>query len=219
MKIELNNVSKEFEQGKNKIQILKNINLKIESGEVVALLGKSGSGKSTLLSLLAGLENPTSGEVKIDSILLNNLSEDELATWRSQKIGIIFQQFNLINHLTAFENVSIPLEISGIDQVEDSREWLRKVGLEDRSEHYPTMLSGGEQQRVAIARAMVSNPDLILADEPSGNLDSETGKTVMETLFRIIRENKKTMILVTHDEELAKKTDRIIYLKSGECTI
>ncbi len=219
MRIELENVTKEFEQGKNKIQVLKNINLKIESGEVVALLGKSGSGKSTLLSLLAGLEVPTNGEIRIDNVVLNKLSEDELAAWRSQKIGIIFQQFNLINHLTAFENVSIPLEISGAEQLENSHEWLKKVGLEDRSEHYPTMLSGGEQQRVAIARAMVNNPELILADEPSGNLDSETGKIVMETLFKIIRENKKTMILVTHDEELAKKTDRIIYLKSGECII
>lgn len=222
MKVQLKNISKSFEQNKNEIKILKNVNLEIEDGEIVSLLGRSGSGKSTLLALLAGLDKPNHGEVVIGDKKIHQLSEAELTKWRAENIGIVFQQFHLVSHLTALENVLLSLEIKNATQdkkvqLELAKSWLRKVGLEERENNYPSMLSGGEQQRVAIARAMVAGPKLLLADEPSGNLDVETGKKVMDMLFDIIHNNKITMILVTHDEDLAKKTNRTLRLVSGEC--
>ncbi len=217
MRITIENVNKSFEQGKNNIHILKDISLNVQDGEVVALLGKSGSGKTTLLSMLGGLEKPDNGNITIDQTNLYNKTESELCEWRAQNIGIVFQQFHLIAHLTAKENVSLPLEILDREAEKEAELWLDKVGLKERMSHYPTMLSGGEQQRVAIARAMVTKPKLILADEPSGNLDVETGKKVMDLLFEIVKQNKTTMVLVTHDEELAKRADRIVHLVAGKC--
>lgn len=217
MKISVRNLRKNFVQGKNIIRVLDDVSLEIQSGEIIALLGKSGSGKSTLLSLLAGLEKPDHGSILFDEFDLTKLSEEALCEFRAKSLGIVFQQFNLIPHLTAFENVLLPLEINGLDDKKKALDWLSLVGLEDRVDHFPSMLSGGEQQRVAIARALVFGPPILLADEPTGNLDSETGKKVIETLFNIIREKKTTMILVTHDEELASKADRIVRLAGGKC--
>ncbi len=217
MKIEVSNIKKNFMQGKNIIHVLNDVNLEIKSGEIVALLGKSGSGKSTLLSLLAGLEKPDSGAIFFNENDLTKFSEEELCKWRAKNLGIVFQQFNLVPHLTALENVLLPLEINGINTQDKAIEWLRLVELSDRHQHFPSMLSGGEQQRVAIARAFAFNPPLLLADEPTGNLDSETGKKVIDILFNIVRTQKITMILVTHDEELALKANRIIRLSGGKC--
>ena len=217
MKISVKNLKKDFLQGKNIIKVLDDVSFDLNSGEVIALLGKSGSGKSTLLSLMAGLEKADSGSIFFDQINLSKLSEDELCTFRARNLGIVFQQFNLIPHLTALENVLLPLEINGDNNKEKAMEWLSMVGLDDRVSHFPSMLSGGEQQRVAIARALVLSPQVLLADEPTGNLDSETGKKVIEILFNIAREKKTTMILVTHDDELALKADRIIRLVGGKC--
>lgn len=217
MKIEVKNVDKHFIQGKNTIQVLKNINLDIKSGETIALLGKSGSGKTTMLSLLAGLDRPDAGTISIDDIDISKLSEEKLCDYRAQKLGIVFQQFHLIPHLTALENVLLSFEINGSNDTKTAMDWLEMVGLKDRSNHYPSMLSGGEQQRVAIARALAFGPPLLLADEPTGNLDAETGKSVIDILFKIVREKKTTMILVTHDEELASRADRIVRLVGGQC--
>lgn len=217
MKISINNIKKKYSQGKNIIQVLDDITLTISSGEVIALLGKSGSGKSTILSLLAGLDSPDQGSIIIDDIDLTKLNEDQLCEWRAKNMGIVFQQFHLIAHLTALENVLLSLEINGINDPDRALHWLSLVGLEKRANHFPAMLSGGEQQRVAIARALVFGPSLLLADEPTGNLDDETGKIIINLLFNIVREKKTTMIIVTHDEELASRADRIIRIIGGKC--
>jgi putative ABC transport system ATP-binding protein len=217
MNITLKNVKKSFSQGKNIIKVLDNVSLEIKSGEVIALLGKSGSGKTTLLSLLAGLEKPDSGSILVNGIELTTLSEEALCEWRAKNLGIVFQQFHLIPHLTALENVMLTLEINGKIDLKLAEHWLARVGLTDRANHFPSMLSGGEQQRVAIARALVSGPPILLADEPTGNLDLETGKQVIDSLFKMVRENGTTMILVTHDDELAQHADRIVRLIGGQC--
>jgi putative ABC transport system ATP-binding protein len=221
MKMSLHNLKKSYQQGKNTIQVLDDVSLTVESGEVIAMLGKSGSGKSTILSLLAGLDRPDSGSILVDLTDITKLSEEKLCLWRAKNLGIVFQQFHLIPHLTALENILLSLEINGRgDDREDkvsALNWLSEVGLADRADHYPSMLSGGEQQRVAIARAMVGQPAILLADEPTGNLDSETGKKIIDLLFKIVREKKSSMILVTHDEELARRCDRIIRLIGGKC--
>jgi len=217
LRVDIKNISKHFNQGKNTIQVLSDVNLSIESGEIIALLGKSGSGKTTMLSLMAGLERPDNGSILMGETDLSKLSEEQLCDWRAKNLGIIFQQFHLIPHLTAWENVQLSLEINNHPDKSQSSNWLDMVGLENRKDHFPAMLSGGEQQRVAIARALVFNPNLLLADEPTGNLDVETGKKVIEILFSMVRKNKTTMILVTHDEELAQKADRIIRLSGGKC--
>lgn len=217
MKIEIVNVSKHFQQGKNVIKVLNDINLEIKTGEIIALLGKSGSGKTTMLSLLAGLDRPDHGNILVDGQELTKLSEEALCEYRAQKLGIVFQQFHLIPHLTALENVLLSFEINGNEDRESALKWLEMVGLKERADHYPAMLSGGEQQRVAIARALSFGPPLLLADEPTGNLDVETGKSIIEILFKMVREKKITMILVTHDPELAAKADRIVRLIGGQC--
>lgn len=217
MNITIKDLKKNYTQGKNIIDVLNGITLEIKSGEIIALLGKSGSGKTTMLSLLAGLEKPDDGSITIGNTNITKLTEGDLCDWRAKNLGIIFQQFHLIPHLTALENVLLPLEINGNENTELALEWLSLVGLSDRSNHYPSMLSGGEQQRVAIARALVFKPAVLLADEPTGNLDTETGKKIIDILFQIVREKKTTMILVTHDDELAAKADRIIRLTGGKC--
>lgn len=217
MKISVNNLSKHFLQGKNTINVLNDINLEIKTGEIIALLGKSGSGKTTMLSLLAGLDRPDHGNILIDDVDMTKLSEEALCEFRAKKLGIVFQQFHLIPHLTAYENVLLSFEINGREDKSEALKWLEMVGLSDRANHYPSMLSGGEQQRVAIARALSFGPPLLLADEPTGNLDVETGKSVIDILFKMVREKKTTMILVTHDDELAAKADRIIRIVGGKC--
>lgn len=217
MKIEVQSINKHFIQGKKTIQVLNDVNLDIKSGEIIALLGKSGSGKTTMLSLLAGLDRPDHGSILVDGVDLAKLSEENLCDYRAKKLGIVFQQFHLIPHLTALENVLLSFEINGDNDPAKAMEWLEMVGLRERADHFPSMLSGGEQQRVAIARALSFGPPLLLADEPTGNLDVETGKHVIDILFKMVREKKITMILVTHDEELASKADRIVRLVGGKC--
>ncbi|MFA6238623.1 MAG: ABC transporter ATP-binding protein [Bacteriovorax sp.] len=217
MKVSISDIKKSYLQGKKTITVLDGVTLEVHSAEIIALLGKSGSGKTTMLSLLAGLDKPDAGSINVNNVELTQLSEDKLCDWRAKNLGIVFQQFHLIPHLTALENVLLPLEIIGLDDRNLAMEWLSSVGLSERADHYPSMLSGGEQQRVAIARALAAGPALLLADEPTGNLDVETGKSIIEILFKIVREKKTTMIVVTHDEELARKADRIIRLSGGKC--
>ena len=219
MRISIKNINKHFQQGKNTIQVLNDVSLEVKTGEIIALLGKSGSGKTTMLSLLAGLDKPDQGNILIDDLDLTKLSEEALCDFRAKKLGIVFQQFHLIPHLTALENVLLSFEINGSEDKETALRWLEMVGLKDRADHYPSMLSGGEQQRVAIARALSFGPPLLLADEPTGNLDVETGKYVIDLLFKMVREKKTTMVLVTHDDELAAKADRIVRLVGGKCVV
>lgn len=217
MKVVVKGVNKNFQQGKKHISVLNDVNLEIQSGEIIALLGKSGSGKTTMLSLLAGLDRPDQGSIEVDGIDLTKLSEEALCDFRAKTLGIVFQQFHLIPHLTAFENVLLSFEINGKEDKDSAMKWLEMVGLKERADHYPSMLSGGEQQRVAMARALSFGPPLLLADEPTGNLDVETGKSIVDILFKMVREKKTTMILVTHDDELAAKADRIVRLIGGKC--
>mgnify|MGYP001225131081 FL=1 len=215
--ISLNKISKTYFQGSQRIEVLSQLSLQVESNKSVAILGQSGSGKSTLLTLLAGLDHPDFGEVSIDGQNLAQLSQDELSRFRSKTMGIVFQQYHLMNNLTALENVGIPLELQKVSHYETAaREALKMVGLSHRLAHFPSQLSGGECQRVAIARAIVSEPKIILADEPSGNLDDKTGQEVMSLLFRLCQDRGQTLILVTHNHELAKSCDRTLMLKGGK---
>jgi putative ABC transport system ATP-binding protein len=213
--LELNAVSKSYES----LSILKNINMEIKSGEFVAIMGPSGSGKSTLLGIAAGLDFPDSGTVKIDSVNLKELSEDKLSNMRSQKIGFIFQNFQLIKTLTAWENICLPLLFNGESKESNfkdrAKELLEKVSLLHRMEHFPSQLSGGEEQRVAIARAFINNPKILFADEPTGNLDSKNGEAVMKMLRNLNRENRSTLLIVTHDPNVAKLADRVIEMEDG----
>jgi putative ABC transport system ATP-binding protein len=212
--LEAKQLRKGFRQGGQQILAVNDVSFSVEKGETVAIVGPSGSGKTTLLSLLAGLENSDSGEVRIDGKVITGLREAELTRYRGEKIGIVFQQFHLMPHLSALENVSLPLEIAGDQSVaEKAMQALKSVGLEDRATHLPSQLSGGECQRVAIARATVIQPAVLFADEPSGNLDTETGSKVTDILFDLVRETQMTMILVTHDMELAAKCDRRLKIR------
>ena len=214
--IELKNVTKIVRSGTEDLTILDDVSLGIPDGEFVAVTGASGSGKSTLLGLVAGLDAPTAGEIRIDGDSVTAMSEDDLATLRSQKIGFIFQSFHLIPSLTAFENVLIPMEILGLkDAKERAKQLLIDVDLTARGHHYPTELSGGEQQRVAIARAFANQPKILLADEPTGNLDSRNGSHIFDLMTDLHSKNNITLILVTHDNALAAKAQRQIVLKDG----
>jgi putative ABC transport system ATP-binding protein len=215
--IKIEKLFKHYKQKDQIIQILSGVDLEIKTGEIVALLGKSGSGKSTLLSLIAGLDLPDSGKASINDTDLFKLSEEERARFRGKNIGIVFQQFHLVNHLNAFENISLSLEINNKKDNSQVLKWLEEMGLTERAHHLPSTLSGGEQQRIAIARALIFNPKLILADEPTGNLDNETAKQITKLLFDSVRKLKTTMVLVTHDRELAELADRIVTLKDGRC--
>ena len=199
-----------------RVHILKGINLEVGRGEAIGLTGPSGSGKSTLLSVLAGLERPERGAVTIDGIRIEALDEDRLARFRGQRIGIVFQSFHLIPTMTALENVAVPLELAGRrDAFRRAEQELGAVGLGDRLEHYPAQLSGGEQQRTALARALAPDPAILVADEPTGNLDEATGRAVMDLIFATRRERGATLVLVTHDLQLAARCDRTIRLRSG----
>lgn len=207
---------KSYGQGSEKVEILKGLNFEIGEGETVALIGKSGSGKSTLLSLLSGLDRPDAGEVYLQDKNIFKMSDRELAIFRAQNMGIVFQQFHLVSTLTALENIILPLELSGISEpFLRAQELLVAVGLEHRAHHLPSQLSGGECQRVAIARALSIKPRILFADEPSGNLDEETGEMVMNLLFEMVKSTRTTLVLVTHDLELAQKCSRIIHLEHG----
>jgi putative ABC transport system ATP-binding protein len=199
------------------VDILKGIDLEIPKGQVAAIMGPSGSGKSTLLGLLAGLDSPTAGRVLLDGEDITHLSEDHMALLRGRKIGFVFQSYHLIPTLTAEENVLLPMELAGQDAGgrTRARELLNRVGLEGRTDHYPVQLSGGEQQRVALARAFALRPPILLADEPTGNLDTATGKAVLDLLLALNREQGTTMVLVTHEQPLADRADRRILLRDG----
>lgn len=214
--IELKNVSKVVRSGAEDLTILDNVSITIPDGEFVAITGASGSGKSTLLGLIAGLDAPSSGGIFIDGDEVTRMSEDELATLRSGKIGFVFQSFHLIPSLTAFENVLIPMEIIGLKEAKSrAGQLLEQVDLTNRGHHYPTELSGGEQQRIAIARAFANSPKILLADEPTGNLDSKNGSHIFDLMTDLHRQNNVTLVLVTHDQALADKAQRQIRLKDG----
>jgi putative ABC transport system ATP-binding protein len=214
--IELRGVSKTVQSGDHPLTILHPLDFSISSGQFVAIVGPSGSGKSTLLGLLAGLDAPTTGQILIDGTDITRLTEDALAKLRGEKIGFVFQFFHLVPSLTAFENILVPMEIAGRrDAVSRARQLLDEVGLSARGHHYPSQLSGGEQQRVAIARALANNPPIILADEPTGNLDSVTGRHVLDLLLEVHRTRRTTLVLVTHDHELAALADVRLVLRDG----
>jgi len=210
------NVTKTYQSGSRKLTVLDNVNFTIEEGESVAIVGPSGSGKTTLLGLCAGLDYATSGSVVLNGHALETLSEDQRAAVRNKEVGFIFQNFQLLPTLTALENVMVPLELKKRkDAKSKAQELLKLVGLADRATHYPTQLSGGEQQRVSIARAFANEPKILFADEPTGNLDTETGTIIEDMIFDLNRQNGTTLVLVTHDPELAKKTNKIIQIKGG----
>src|SRR5918993_5819011 len=214
--IELRGVSKTVDSGGHPLTILHPLDYTIRSGQFVAIVGPSGSGKSTLLGLLAGLDAPSTGEILVDGVDITRLTEDGLAKLRGEKIGFVFQFFHLVPSLTAFENVLVPMEIARRrDGVSRARQLLDEVGLTERAHHYPSQLSGGEQQRVAIARALANDPAIVLADEPTGNLDSTTGRHIMELLLDVHRSRQTTLVLVTHDAGLASLADSPLSLRDG----
>src|ERR1043165_1653599 len=208
-------LTRTFLSGGHELPVLKSITLDVPDGSFVAILGPSGSGKSTLLGLLAGLDRPTTGRVWLDSVELGSLSEDERARLRGQKVGFVFQSFQLIPTLTARENIQVPLELRGLEAQARADELLGRVGLTGRGHHYPAQLSGGEQQRVALARAFSHRPRVLFADEPTGNLDAATGARVIELMSELNREVGTTLILVTHDQSLAARAGRIVRLHDG----
>ena len=217
MILNVKNLSKVHIQGTETIRALSDVSFTLDNCKSIALVGPSGSGKTTVLSLLAGLDQPTSGSVEILGTEISKLNEKQLAEFRSKHIGIVFQQFHLMAHLTALENVSLPLEIQGLTDVQiRALKMLEAVGLSNRKDHLPHQMSGGERQRVAIARACVLNPQIILADEPSGSLDTETGLVIMDLLFSIAQKEGSSLILVTHDLQLAERCDQQIHLKGGQ---
>jgi putative ABC transport system ATP-binding protein len=214
--IELRGVSKTVPSGTSTLTILHPVDLAIDRGRVVAITGPSGSGKSTMLGLIAGLDSPTTGHILLDGVDITALDEDALARLRGVRVGIVFQFFHLLPSLTAFENVLVPMEIAGVRQAaKRARVLLSDVGLEERVHHYPSQLSGGEQQRVAIARALANDPPILLADEPTGNLDTATGHQIIELLLSINRDRGTTLVLVTHDPDLARMADMAVALRDG----
>ena len=217
--IEVKNVRKEYPMGDEVVVALKRINLSIQKGEICCIFGTSGSGKSTLLNQLAGMEKPTRGEVLIGGVPITRLGENELASFRQRHIGFVFQAYNLLPNLTATENVALPLMFRGVPKEERdraARAMLRRVGLPNRLDHFPNQMSGGQQQRVGIARAFIARPEVVFADEPTGNLDSRTTVEVMEMICGFARRYRQTIILVSHDPEMAAYADRIVTLRDGE---
>lgn len=220
MSLTIQNIWKTYQQGETRIEVLRDLSFEIGRGETVAILGQSGSGKSTLLSLLAGLDQPDRGRIEIAGQNFAAMSVEERTRFRGQKIGIVFQQFHLVPHLSAFENVMLPMEIQGQTGAKAmALELLSQVGLAARASHFPSQMSGGECQRVAIARAMITRPEILLADEPSGSLDLATGETVMALLFDLVRKTKMSMVLVTHNPEIALRCNRRLHLKNGHIEV
>jgi len=218
MILQLSDVFKSYSTSESvAVDVLKGANLQVKPGETIAIVGQSGSGKSTLLSLIAGLDHPDEGSVHLKGVLLKDLSEKELTQYRAKQIGIVFQQFHLMPHLTALENVSLPLELQRDGEaIEKAQQTLKKMGLSHRLNHFPHQLSGGEAQRVAIARALGINPTLLLADEPTGNLDEETGNKLSDLLFELVDSHQMTLILVTHNRALAKRCKQQFQLNAGK---
>jgi len=217
--IKIQNLKKVYKMGEESIYALNNISLEIQKNEFVSIMGASGSGKTTFLSIVGCLDQATEGEYYLDGILIKNLSKNQLAKIRNQKIGFVFQKFYLLSRLTALENVELPLVYANIpkkERIEKAKFYLSLVGLESRMHHFPNQLSGGQQQRVAIARALVNQAPILLADEPTGNLDSKTSNDIMELFVRLHRENHITIILVTHESDIAKFSKRIIYFQDGK---
>lgn len=217
--LQLKNITKSYGSGVSKFDALKEISLNIENGDFVSITGPSGSGKSTLMHIIGLLDNPTSGEVLLEEKNISKLDETQLSAIRNKTLGFVFQQFNLLPKTSSLENIMLPLLYS--DTPLSSREkmafeMLKKVGLEDKAKNFPSQLSGGQQQRVAIARALVNNPKIILADEPTGNLDSHSGREIMDLLHDLNHKEKKTVVLVTHDQDLAKEADTILIVKDGK---
>ena len=214
--LEVQGLTKTYRSGNGALTVIRDISFSLAQGATCAILGPSGSGKTTLLSLCAGLDQPSGGEVRLDGVRLGDLDEDGRARLRNERVGFVFQSFNLIPTLTAIENVMVPLELRGaMDARKHAAELLGKVGLGERFTHYPAQLSGGEQQRVAVARAFINRPKILFADEPTGNLDAETGHVVIENLFALNAEAGTALVLVTHDPELAERAQRIVRLKGG----
>lgn len=217
--MKIKNLRKSFGAEGSKVEVLKGINLEIQEGETLALIGKSGSGKSTLLSLMAGLDYADQGEILINGQNLASMNEAHLTKFRATHMGIVFQQFHLVSTLTALENVLLPLELNKRENsLKTATDLLDAVGLSHRAHHLPSQLSGGESQRVAIARSLSTRPSILFADEPSGNLDEETGEKVMDLLFKMVNETKTTLVLVTHDPDLAKRCGRVVQLEHGSLT-
>jgi putative ABC transport system ATP-binding protein len=215
-RLELRRLTRRLPSGGRELTILDSVDLSIEPGECLAILGPSGSGKSTMLALMAGLDRPSSGEVLIDGVPIQGLSEDALALLRRRTIGFVFQSYQLLGNLTALENVMLPVELAGADEPRArAAALLAEVGLAERGHHYPSQLSGGEQQRVALARAFAVAPPLLLADEPTGNLDSATGARVLDTLMALRARHGTTLVMVTHDPAIAARADRQVHLKDG----
>jgi putative ABC transport system ATP-binding protein len=215
--IRADRLTKVVQSGEQPLTILDSVSFSVNAGETVAVVGASGSGKTTLLGLLAGLDRPTGGDVVLSGIALGPLDEDERAALRQRLLGFVFQSFQLLPALTALENVMLPLELAGDPRAEaTAREWLERVGLQQRGHHHPKQLSGGEQQRVAIARAFAGDPKLLFADEPTGNLDANTGHDIADLMFRLNRENGTTLVVVTHDATLAKRCQRTLRLDAGK---
>ena len=214
--IQCSQVSHRLRSGTQDLQILDGVDLEIRRGEFVAIVGPSGSGKSTLLGLLAGLEKPTSGSIAVEGLALESANEDQLALWRREKVGFVFQNFQLLGNMTAEENILLPLELLGrADARSTAQGLLQAVGLAERGHHYPTQLSGGEQQRVALARAFGHGPAVLFADEPTGNLDPETGSKALELLLDLREKHGTTLVLVTHDEGLARRAQRVLRMTGG----
>lgn len=217
--IQLNKLTKSYQEGTKSRSVLDDLELSVKEGEMIVLLGRSGSGKSTLLNLVSGIDKPDSGQVVIGGTNLAGMDENSRTLFRRKNIGFIFQSFNLISTLTALENVLLPLKLKGDSDAsaeKKAQQFLDEVGLGDRGDSYPDRLSGGEQQRVAIARALAHEPMLILADEPTGNLDYETGKTILDILNKSVRENGRTIILATHDRDICEIADRVVELRGGK---
>lgn len=215
--LSVSNLSKVYQSGSRKLTVLDEVNFDIKAGEIISIVGPSGSGKTTLLGLCAGLDSASTGNVSLNGSNLQTMNEDQRASVRNQHVGFIFQNFQLLPTLTALENVMVPLELKKRkDARAKAQELLDKVGLGDRGPHYPTQLSGGEQQRVSIARAFANEPKILFADEPTGNLDTETGEMIEKLIFDLNKEQGTTLVLVTHDLDLAAKTQRIIHIKGGK---
>uniref|UniRef100_Q47CI8 ABC transporter related protein n=1 Tax=Dechloromonas aromatica (strain RCB) TaxID=159087 RepID=Q47CI8_DECAR len=217
--VDVSGLGKTVDNGGEPLTILQDISFSVMPGETVAIVGASGSGKSTLLGLLAGLDQATAGDVRLDDVSLKALDEDQRARLRGRLLGFVFQSFQLLPSLTALENVMLPLELAGTASAANAaREWLERVGLSHRLKHYPKHLSGGEQQRVALARAFAPNPQLVLADEPTGNLDAATGQQIIDLMFDLNAKQGTTLLLVTHDEAIAARCGRTLRIQSGQLT-
>lgn len=214
----LRGVRKVYRMGKEKVVALDRIDLDVEEGEIICLLGPSGSGKSTLLNMMAGLEKPTKGEIMFRKYPIHKMNENKLAEFRRKFIGFVFQQYNLITTLTALENITMPLLFKGVakkQRLKEGKQLMQRIGLGDRINHKPTEMSGGQQQRVSIARAFINRPDIIFADEPTGNLDTHTAEDMMTMMTNLVKEEKKTLVIVTHNTELSGYSDRIVHIRDG----